>query len=118
MSKSNGGGILFNTFVNVIRTLQELEGEARTKQIVESEHETRQERQVLNVLQELQTMGYITNEKRGMYTYWVADRHDLDAFYTEEREYLDNLITEEEWTEQKREYLQQKLSNKASPESE
>ncbi|KAB1193361.1 hypothetical protein GJR96_07855 [Haloferax sp. MBLA0076] len=117
MSRSNGGGILFETFVNVVRALQDLDGKARNKDIVESEYTTRDERQVLNVLQELRRMGYVTDEKRGMYTYWIADEYDLTVFYTREKEYLDNLTTGEEWNEQKREYMLKKLRDK-SPELE
>ncbi|GAB7009191.1 MULTISPECIES: hypothetical protein [Halobacteriales] len=118
MSRSNGGGILFETFATVLRAFQELDGKARTIEIVESEHTNREKRQVLNVLQELQRMGYTRYEQRGMYKYWIADLHELDSFYTREKEYLDELLKNEEWTEQKREYLLQKSHNSTSPESE
>jgi len=118
MARSNGGGILFETFISVVRAFAELDGEARTKEIVESEYTTRDDRQVLNVLQELKRMGYARYEQRGVYKYWIADKPELYVFYAREKEYLDELLDDEEWTEQKREHMLRKLRNSTSPESE
>jgi len=63
-------------------------------------------------------MEYARYEQRGMNKYWIADKRELDSFYIKEKEYLDKLLENEEWTEQKREYMLRKLRNNCSPKPE
>lgn len=100
-----GGGILQETLATIIDALIHSDGQARTEDIVEWDTVRVGKRQVQNGLSELKKRGYIDDERRGRYSYWIADTNELLSFYTDEREYFDGLTTAEEWATQQANYL-------------
>lgn len=100
---SGGGGVLHETMITIVDALHRTGGKARTKELIEDDLIKVSERQVQNALKLLKEEGYVDDERRGLYSYWIYDENEILGVHGQK--FIDNLTTADEWAAQKKRFL-------------